>query len=155
MYLSTTKDIDAPIESVFDQLTQFENFERAAMHRGAEVRRRGDVEHFGVGMAWDLGVVIRGKARKFVVDVARLSPPTELVVNLDAGDIAGVGSCELFALSRNRTRSSVTIELRALSLPARLLIQSLRLSKGRLTQKLDDRFSDLVNEIEAAHRKEA
>ena len=53
MKLATREDIDAPIEAVFEQLSDFDGFERAALRRGAEVRahRRAD-RHVGAGMAW-------------------------------------------------------------------------------------------------------
>ena len=37
MKFSTKEDIDAPIDAVFDMLCEFDQFERAAMRRGAEV----------------------------------------------------------------------------------------------------------------------
>ena len=41
MKLATREDIDAPIEAVFRELSDFDSFERAILRRGAEVESDG------------------------------------------------------------------------------------------------------------------
>ena len=64
MQFSTKEDIEAPIAEVFDMLYEFESFERAAMRRGAEVRRVDDLAAPGVGMMWQAVFDLRGKRRE-------------------------------------------------------------------------------------------
>lgn len=56
---------------------------------------------------------------------------------------------DLVALSRTRTRLFVSMELRPTTLSARLLLQSLRLAKGRLTGRLKTRMAEFGQRIEA------
>ena len=53
MKFSTKEDIDAPIDAVFEMLCEFDQFERAAMRRGAEVQRVDQLAEPGVGMLWE------------------------------------------------------------------------------------------------------
>ena len=61
MKFSTTEDIAAPAEAVFDAFCDFASFERAAMRRGAEVQRLDHMAVPGVGMAWHAPFDMRGQ----------------------------------------------------------------------------------------------
>jgi hypothetical protein len=70
---------------------------------------------------------------------------------MQSENIVGEVTCELFALTRNRTRMTVGTEIRPLNLPARLLIQSLKLTKAKLSAKYAERVRAFVAEIETRH----
>jgi len=152
MQFSAKQDIEAPIKTVFENMATFEVYERAAMRRGAEVRRKDTLAEPGVGAQWDVRFMLRGKQRDLTLEVTSFVPPTELVVSLNSKNISGSVRCELFALSKTRTRLMVATEFRPLNLPARLLIQSLKLTKSTLSQKYQTRISDFAAEIETRHR---
>lgn len=152
MQFSTQQDIEAPIETVFENLTCFELFERAAMRRGVEVRRKDSKTTFGVGTQWDVRFMLRGKERDVAVEIATCVPSTDLVVALLSDNIAGAVRCELFSLSKTRTRVAVVTELTPKTLPARLIIQSLKLTKSTLNQKYKARIAEFAAEIEARYR---
>ncbi|MGA9434540.1 MAG: SRPBCC family protein [Roseobacter sp.] len=149
MQFSARQDIEAPIEIVFENMTTFEVYERAAMRRGAEVRRNDTLTSPGAGAQWDVRFMLRGKERDLMLEVLSCVPPTDLVVSLNSKNITGSVRCDLFALSKTRTRLTVITEIRPLTLPARLLIQSLKLTKSTLTQKYKTRIADFAAEIEA------
>ena len=152
MKFSTWEDINAPIESVFEAVTCFSDYERAAVRRGAEVRRLSDEDVWGQGAAWNLRFALRGKERDVTVEVIQFERPANFLASISSRNIAGEMGCELFELSRNRTRMTIAIEIRPLTLPARLLIQSLKLTKSRITRKYKDRVSEFAADIERRHR---
>ena len=78
MKFSTKEDIDAPIDAVFDMLCEFDQFERAAMRRGAEVQRVDQLAEPGVGMLWEAAFDMRGKRRALQVEMDRFERPTEM-----------------------------------------------------------------------------
>jgi uncharacterized protein YndB with AHSA1/START domain len=147
MKFSTREDIDAPIDHVFDMLCEFDQYERAAMRRGVEIRRRAEPETAGLGTAWDTRFVMRGKEREMTLEITGLKPPEEIVVGLASRAFEGTVTFELIALSRNRTRLLVGFDIKPLTLPARLLLQSLKITKPKLDRRYKQRVSGYVQDM--------
>lgn len=148
MKLSTKEDIGAPIERVFAGLCDFEVFERQAMRRGAEVQRTDSLTQPGVGMGWNAAFTFRGRRRNLELSMIRFDAPNEMVVQAVSPSIAATFSVELLALSRNRTRLTIGLDMRPLNLSARLWIQSLKLAKGPLTKRFKLRVADYSKVLE-------
>ena len=148
MKFSTREDINAPIEQVFEMLSEFHAYERSALRRGAEVRRVDRLTVPGVGMMWKAAFVMRGKSRKLDITLAEYDQPNCMVFSSVSKGLTGQLSLDLMAMSRTRTRVSVALELKPQNLSARLLIQSLRLAKSNLSKRLKQRVSDFARDIE-------
>jgi hypothetical protein len=65
----------------------------------------------------------------------------------------GTVTVEVVAMSARRTRMHVASEVAPLSLAARLLLQSLKLAKARVSRRYDKRVAQLAAEIEARHAR--
>lgn len=144
MKFSTREDIAAPIDEVFEMLCDFDRFERAAMRRGAEIQRQDNLPEPGKGAEWDVRFRMRGKERQAKLNVVTFDRPEELVVALSSQGVVGEMSFELIALSLTKTRMIVALDLRPLTLPARLLLQSLKLTKTSLNSKYKARIAEYV-----------
>ena len=144
MKFSTREDIDAPVDAVFDALCDFERYERAAMRRGVEIRRMDSQGDPGEGAEWYTRFMMRGRERELSLVVTNFRRAEELVVGLSSQGIAGEANFELMALSPNKTRLFVSLELRPLTLPARLLLKSLKLTKTALDRRYKDRVSEYI-----------
>lgn len=155
MKFSSQEDVNAPATDVFDMLCDFDRFERAAMRRGAEILRHNGPGDGPDGTSWDARFHLRGRIRKLSVEVSRCEPPDWLGLHLKSSGLTGEIAFELISLSTTRTRLLITLELQPVSLSARLLIQSLRLSKSALTQKYKDRVADFVRDLEKKHDQQA
>ncbi len=149
MDLSTQEDIEAPIKDVFATLSEFETFERSAMRRGVDVVRRGGADGVELGMGWDISYQLRGKDRSVTTELVTYEPETLIALQGEGSGISGRFEIELLALSAKRTRMSVRSTLSAKTLPGRLLLQSLKLGRGRINQKFGERISDYVTLIES------
>lgn len=147
MNFSSQQDIDAPIAQVFDALTRFELYERAAMRRGADVVRKDDLATAGPGAMWHTRFMFRGKERALAVEVATFAPPAEMVLSLNSKNITGAVNFELFALSKSRTRLTVVTDVRPVTLAARLLIQSMALTKSALNKRYRKRIADFAADL--------
>lgn len=155
MKLTTRQDIEAPLDLVYAKLTDFDQFERMAMRRGAEVERTDRLRSPGVGMAWRVRFAFRGRARTILVRFADAEPGSRLAWSFDSPSLEGTATVELVALSPRRTRMTLLTETRPKTLAARLLVQSMRLAKGRVQKKLDVASGQLANMIEEQARSPA
>jgi hypothetical protein len=147
MNFTTHKDIDAPIDYVFQKVANFDGYERQALRRGAQVARVDGAGPARVGSAWDVAFTFRGKDRKLRATITTISAPDRLEVDTVATGLNGATRVDLVALSPKTTRVSVTVDLTAKSLSARLLLQSLKLAKGNLNKRFSRRVSEQVSGI--------
>ena len=155
MKFSTNEDVEAPIDSVFDMLCDFEGFERSAMRRGAEVQRVDQLKVPGVGMMWRSAFDLRGKRRQVELEMVTFDKPNEMVLESTSPGLLGQMSFELMPLSRNRTRVLVELDVKPLNLSARLLVQSLKLAKNSLTRKYKLRVAEYAKVMEERYAKSA
>lgn len=153
MKFSTNEDIGAPIDAVFEMLCDFEAFERAAMRHGAEVQRVKDMATPGVGMTWNAAFQMRGKPRQMELELVSFDRPNEIVLESTMPGMLGNTSFELIALSKTRTRVKVVMEIKPLTLSARLLVQSLKLAKNSLTKKYKLRIAEFAKTLEDKYHK--
>lgn len=155
MKFSAREDIEAPINYVFEQLTDFQAFERSALRRGAEVQRVDKKTSPGVGMAWDVAFKLRGKMRELQMELTSLDAPNCMVLSSRSPTMGGDMMVDLVPLSRGRTRVSMDIELRPKSLSSRLLVQSLKLARSNLTSRYEMRIAELARDLEERYKRQA
>jgi hypothetical protein len=153
MIFTTTEDIEAPIAHVFTSIADFPGFERQILRRGAEVRRIDGDGAVQLGTAWDVSFQFRGKMRRLRATVSAFDQPNGYTVTTGSDNLIGTTVVDLMALSRDRTRISVTIEVVPKTLKARLLIQSLKLGKASLTKRFKTRIAEHASDLEARFGK--
>ncbi|MGH1576555.1 SRPBCC family protein [Planktotalea sp.] len=148
MKFSSNEDIEAPIKDAFALFTDFDQFERSALRRSADVRRIDTLGQNGVGMAWNTQFKLRGKERKIDAEMVEYCEPENFCLQLQSEEVTALAHVELMPLSKGRTRASVSVELKPISLAGRLLVQSLRLGKARLDKKFKKKAGDFVRNLE-------
>ncbi len=151
MKFSTREDIEAPIDFVFARVTDFDAFERRALRQGAQVHRQGDGP-VDVGTVWDISFHYRERMRNAQATLTTLDAPHELKIDSISDGLTAQTDVALVALSPGRTRVIVGFELRARTLTARLLLQSLKLAKGKLTKRFRARVLDYAEAVEDRYR---
>lgn len=154
MKLSTREDIEAPIAYVFDQVTDFAALERRAIRQGAEVVRRagGPVT---AGAEWDISFEFRGRCRQVAAKLTVLDPPNTVCFDSGSDGIAALTQINLVALSQTRTRVLVSFEMQAKTFTARVLLQSLKLAKSKMSQRFAVRVKDYADNIEDGFLRDA
>lgn len=148
MKFSSKEDVQVPIATVFGMLSDFEVYERSAIRRGAEVQRVGEHDVPRVGQTWEASFTLRGKERRTQVELVQYTPPTEMFFESKSDGLITTLELELVALSTNRTRISVTFEIKPLTLPARLFVQSMKLAKTNLSNRFKQRVAEYARDIE-------
>ena len=152
MKLSTREDIEAPITYVHGRISDFPGFERRALRQGIDVSRR-DAGDPVVGTIWDIAFEFRGRARKVQAELTKLEPEQAIEIEGQSDGLIAVTQVDLVALSATRTRVIVSFDMRAKTLTARLLLQSLKLAKAKMTQRFAARVLDYAENIEDDYRR--
>ncbi|MFY0692884.1 MAG: SRPBCC family protein [Paracoccaceae bacterium] len=153
MKFATREDIEAPIERVFAMLSEFETFERAALRRGADVTRDFEGDRLELGSAWNAKAKIRGKQRVLRVELTRFDPSTTMVFHVGSDGFEAEFLVDLVALSRNRTRMQIELDVRPRSLPARLLMQSAKLARNSLNRRFKTRVRTFAQDLEQRYKR--
>ncbi|WP_413875566.1 SRPBCC family protein [Albidovulum sp.] len=148
MKFSTREDIEAPAGTVFAAASDFAAFERAALRRGAEVARADLTAPPGAGTAWSVRFPVRGRMRRLVCTLDHFDPPNGLVCRIDGSGFGGAMTLNLVALSRGRTRLAVQLEIRPLTIAARLMVQAARLNRGAHVRRFEERVQRFAAQVE-------
>ncbi len=152
MHFITKQDIEAPLDFVYRTLNEFDQFERMAARRGAEVERIDRLRVPGPGAAWRLRFAFRGKPRLLTIRVDDLQEDSLMVFGLESNTLDGSSRIDLAALAPRRTRITILTEIRPRTLGARVMLQSVRLARGRVQKKIDGASSKLAAMIEERWR---
>ena len=152
MKFSTKEDIEAPLQDTFELFSDFDQFERSALRRGAQVRRTDTLKRVGVGMSWAAGFKFRGKERKVTSELVSYEPCDGYAMDIQSPDMTAHATLELMSLSKSRTRASFSVELKPKSLSGRLMIQTMRLGKSRLDKRFRVKAADFARVIERQHK---
>ncbi|MEM6577149.1 MAG: SRPBCC family protein [Pseudomonadota bacterium] len=123
------EDVDAPVDYVFTQLSDFTALERSALRRGADIQRTDSKTTPGPGMTWKASYDLRRTLMNMALELTQFDPPNGMVIEGHSTTLDGLITLDLVALSRLRTRISLRVDVRARTLPARLFLQSFKLAR--------------------------
>ncbi|WP_432450404.1 SRPBCC family protein [Aliiroseovarius marinus] len=152
MKFKTHEDIEATIEQVFASLADFDGYERAALRRGAEVIRTGDPSVYGKGMTWQAKFPYRNRERIADMELTEFDQPNQMVLQSKVSGIEAEVLVDLLALSPKRTRMALSIDMRPKTIPARLVLQSLKLARSTMAKRFQKRVADFAQSIEDRHK---
>lgn len=147
MKFSAREDIDQPIETVFEAVTDFDAFERRMLRRGVDVTRDEDIPINKVGARWNAHAKWRGRQYDIDAELVSLTPCEGYAIESKSNGIECLGVVDLVALSKTRTRLFLSIDLKPTTLSARLFVQSLRLAKGTLSRRFKSRVADFAADL--------
>lgn len=87
-----------------------------------------------------------------LIELTEFDEPNRLLAQSLSGGIEGEISVNLVALSKNRTRMAMEIDIQPKNLSARLMVQSMRLAKTRLTKRFRLKVAGYAADIEDRHK---
>lgn len=148
MKLSGRTDVQAPVDFVFDAISDVDFWERAALRRGAEVTRTDKLRSLAPGLSWMIRFGWRGRERQMHVVLKQLDRPNVLALEGDSPSVEGGVVMELVALSTTRARILVQTTVKPRTLAARLFLQSMRLARGKVNARYDKKLRQLAGIIE-------
>ena len=154
MRLSTREDIEAPLSYVFGLCADTAGWEKAAIRRGVDVVRTDKLTGTQPGMSWTIGGKWRGKMRRGVLKLAAIDPMNSMLFHGSGESFDIHLEMEFVELSARRSRIILRTDIKPRSLAARLIVQSMKLARGRIEQKYEARIAMICKDIEARWRAE-
>ena len=139
---------------VWARFTDFSGFEEDARGRGAILNRVGNWTQTVQGVEWRGEVTVRGKSRPITAKVTQLVPQELCIVDSRIGGMNCHQEIIFVPLSTTMTRVALMLDLSADTLTARLLLQTMKLARGRVLQKLQGVLARQGNAVEAAYRRQ-
>lgn len=153
MQFTSVQDINAPLDHVFEQISDFDSYEDYAMRIGANVERQDQLTSKAAGMCWNFQGELRGKERDIDIELTEYNPTQQLQFNCVSSGIAALVDMEVMALTKKQTRIKVKVNLTARSISARLVMQSAKLAKNSLQRKFNHRVWTYANYLEGTFNK--
>jgi hypothetical protein len=154
MKLTAKTDLDAPAEFLHACLCDTALWEREASRRGVEIERPADMPLAGVGAGWRVRVPFRGRPRKVLL---RLDAQTEgrvVAYSFDGQALVGSVQLETAPLSARRSRLKVIVDAKPRTLAARLFLNTLRLARRKVEDRMDRRVAQLGTLIAERYRRD-
>ncbi|TRD23117.1 SRPBCC family protein [Palleronia caenipelagi] len=150
MKISTRHDIAAPPGEVFAALSDFDRLERLLMESGAEVSRTDDRSHGPAGATWTAKFTYRGRTRRAEASVVTFDLDQQIAMRTKIDGLVTIANTELLPIGDSKTRMFAAIDLRPTTFTSRLLVQSLKLGRGRLQKRLKKRLIQFGDHVEAS-----
>ena len=145
MRIALKHDIAIPAAKAFAMATDFAELERAARRKGVQVIRKDKLVGPGPGMSWDIAFRFRGRERRVESTLTSIDLPRQAVFTGMSQHLAIGLVFSVIALSRDRSRLMLDLDLRPRTLRARFMIQSARLARGRIERTLRTRFEGFAD----------
>ena len=147
MKLSTREDIEAPLDTVYDAVTDFDGFERRLLRRGVDVARDERFPIDAPGARWTAQFDWRGRLQNLDAELVTIDPGQGYAIEGKVSGVVCMSVVDLVPLSKSRTRMFVSIDLRPTTLSSRLFVHSLKLAKGTISRRFKARVSQFATEI--------
>jgi hypothetical protein len=154
MKLTVKTDIDAPAEFVHAYLCDNTVWEREAIRRGVEVERPADMPLRGVGAGWRIKLRFRGRIRNVLLRIDEIVQDEVIGYSFEGQALFGTTELETKALSPRRSRLKVSIEAKPKTLAARLFLNTLRLARRKVEERMEKRVGQLGARIEERYARE-
>ena len=156
MKLTAKTDLEAPLEYLHAYLCDHTIWAREAMmRRGVDIDRPDDMPLTGVGAGWRIKVPFRGRVRKILLRVDEIVQDQILAYSFEGQALVGTLVLETRALSARRSRLKVMIDVKPKTLSARLFLNTLRLARRKVEERMDKRVGQLGARIEERYVRES
>lgn len=142
------QDVELPQQTLFDRMADFQMFERVAIRRGVDVVRTGSLASKS-GIKWDCKFEFRARKRDARVQVTEFNSPDHLAFLVTNTALNIKLEIMLSALSKKQSRLLVTWVIEPKTLAARLLVQSMKLTRSKYNQRYQKRVAEVANELAA------
>lgn len=151
MRLTAVHAINAPVDFVFKEFTNFAGFEAHAQERELTVERTDDLTDIGAGMGWHISGMVRGKHRDIEINLDELRENDRAQYTSASGAMSGQMFFEFEDLGADVTEVTFHVEPQADSISSRLILQSIRLAQNSVEKRIKKSIRIFGEQIEAKY----
>jgi hypothetical protein len=152
MEFSAEHDVDAPQAAVFAAISDFDRLTHEARAHDVEAVRSDARDTPGIGCAWRIEYTMRGARRRALAQVTAWQPPEGYAIATQTNLIALDTTITVRPLTPDTARLRVVVAVSARTLSGRILLQSARLGRARLDDRLARGLARLAARIGAEDR---
>ncbi len=153
MKFKVSEDVDAPADITWARFTDFTGIEAEAKGRGADLARVGNWTQAAPGCGWRGSVSVRGRVRPLTSEISTMEAPGRCEIQTTVGGMEAVYEMTFLELRPDMTRVQVVLDMSANTLSARLALQTLKLARGRVMQRLQGLLARQGNLAEDDYRR--
>lgn len=152
MQFRVSEDVAAPARRVWSGFSDFSMIEAEVRAGGAELSRVGDWSEARPGAKWQGVVLLRGKPRPIEAKVSEFVPQRRLAVRCRVDGMECSYEVALDPLEAVVTRVLVQLELSASTMSSRLVLQSMKVARGRVLRRVEGAVARQGREVERSWR---
>ena len=147
MRLRAETDVAAPAGTVWRRLADPAALEGAATARGADVARLDGAGPVAPGAAWRIAFPFHGRPRSLTLRLTEVTAPETLSGVAEGEGLTGQAVVKIDPATPEVTRVTATVDLGATGFQGRLLLQTLKLMRGTLEAKMQDRLDRFARRV--------
>ncbi|MDG4647114.1 hypothetical protein P6F26_01540 [Roseibacterium sp. SDUM158017] len=137
MKFKVAEDVEAPLSWTWAGFTDFSAVEADIRARDADLERVDGWQVARPGAAWRGSVPVQGRAQPIEARITTFAPEEAIVIESRVGGMACTYEMTLAPLPDGMTRVSIVLELRASTMSARLMLQTLKLARRRAMRRIE------------------
>ena len=148
LFLEGKAQVNAPMDWAFTALCDHRFFAARAAANGVTVTSPDTPDTPFADRTWQASGPFRGRPRTADISIKSIAAPVRLQLISTVSNIEAHTDIEFLETGRRRTRMKIRVGLLPRSMTARLIVQSLRFSRPRLTRRLDKattRFAKMIS----------
>ncbi len=153
MEFKAEDEIHAPKDFAFARFTNFFRYEPTAKNYGADLRRVDGFTEIAKGVTWRGTVPIRGTTRGVESTVTEYDPSDFAQMQATVGGMSATIDFRFEEIAPELTKLTVLAKLKANTLAARLIVQSLKLGRKQLEARIASKVVALGSEFEDEYRR--
>lgn len=154
MLFEAREEIETPRDFAFSRFADFTRYEASVRQYGADIRRVNGFTEIAEGCSWRGSAVVRGKARGVEATITRLDRPDHAQMKTTVGGMTVDVDLYFTELGPEKTELRATAQLKATTLAARLILQTVKLARRQIQGKIAARVVALANQCEDDYRRQ-
>ncbi len=148
MKFNFEKPVEVPVDFLFRDVSDFDAAVVAAQNRGIYVQRTDKLSAPGPGMSWNVEMKIRKRPRQFKAKLIEFDDLEKYIMEISTAIFTTNVEVDCVPLTKRKSKLLTTFELKPLNLRGRLLIQSLKLARGRIVKRTTTGLENYVRGVE-------